>query len=89
VKLSPVSHWSRADEFIVESVPFVWDFVDGTKRCELSKVVDGTRVEVGRFVAGSHTDKVGVLVVDGREVDELLAALTCVAVVNRDDSFRF
>jgi len=89
IKLSPVHPASRADEFVIESVPFLWDVVDGRRRCELTKVLDGTRVEVGRFVAESPRDKSGVLLVDSREIDEILAALTCVAVLNRMDSFRF
>jgi hypothetical protein len=90
VKVRPARIGSQADEFLLDGVPFFWGLLEGTRRLELSKVVDGKRCEVGRFVSVNTSEKEGVLLVDGNEVDRIVAALTCVTVLNRvDSSFRF
>jgi len=88
IKVRPARIRSRADKFVLEGVSFFWDVLEGTRRCELSKFVDGKRTEVGRFVAANAREREGVLLVDGNEVDRIVAALTCVAVLNRVDAFR-
>ncbi|KIW12167.1 hypothetical protein PV08_09442 [Exophiala spinifera] len=57
-------------------------------RLSLCKAVAGKRFEVGRYESASGKFELGgLLVVDDREVDILVAALTLVAVLGQNDSF--
>ena len=91
IELRPTGIGSRADVFVKESVPFFWEMVGGPSGGRVDKlfrVVDGKRVEVARFFAKHMRDHEGVLFLDRAMVDEVVAGVTCVAVLNRLDSFR-
>ncbi|KAK4089199.1 hypothetical protein Purlil1_6632 [Purpureocillium lilacinum] len=87
IELRPVSSRSSADVFVLSGVPFFWERGDGATRT-LRKVVNGRRVDVAIFTARRARDAKGVLAVDEVHVDALVAAVTCVAVLKRTDSFR-
>jgi hypothetical protein len=88
ILLRPAGFMARADEFVKDSIPYFWDIADGRKLCVCHVANDGKRVEVARFLGHSSRGHDGLLVVDGEALDEVVAALTCVAVLNRNDSFR-
>ncbi|GJN73586.1 hypothetical protein PLICBS_007666 [Purpureocillium lilacinum] len=87
IELRPISSRSSADVFVLSGVPFFWERGDGATRT-LRKVVNGRRVDVAIFTARRARDAKGVLAVDEVHVDALVAAVTCVAVLKRTDSFR-
>ncbi|KAI0382795.1 hypothetical protein F5Y04DRAFT_43849 [Hypomontagnella monticulosa] len=91
IEMRPTGIGTRADIFVKESVPFFWEMFNGPaggRIDKLFKVVDGKRVEVARFVAKHMRDREGALFLDEALVDEVVAGVTCVAVLNRLDSFR-
>jgi len=51
-------------------------------------VVEGKKkIEIAKFVAKSDRESSGVLVIDEREVDELVGVMSCVAFLGQRDSF--
>ncbi|KAI2636506.1 hypothetical protein GGS26DRAFT_498825 [Hypomontagnella submonticulosa] len=91
IEMRPTGVGTRTDIFVKESVPYFWEMFNGPaggRIDKLFKVEDGKRVEVARFVAKHMRDREGALFLDGAMVDEVVAAVTCVAVLNRLDSFR-
>lgn len=53
----------------------------------LFKVLDGERREVARYGQKNNREKEGVLMVDGVDVDDLVAVLTVCAMLDVRDSF--
>ncbi|KAK3394984.1 hypothetical protein B0H63DRAFT_63113 [Podospora didyma] len=88
ILLHPAGFMMRSDEFVKDSVPYFWDVLDGRKLCKLYKAVEGKKCEIARFIGASARDRDGVLLVDDAQLDEVVVGLTCVAVLNRSDSFR-
>ncbi|KAJ9145379.1 hypothetical protein NKR23_g5267 [Pleurostoma richardsiae] len=100
IEMRPVGIGRRAHVFVQESVPYFWDVEEGAEAggsgrcvCRLFKVItageDGQkkRREIARFVARRSRDREGVLLLDGDAADEVVVGLTCVALLNRLDSF--
>jgi hypothetical protein len=90
LKATPLSITQRAQSFVKDSTTYVWEAEKRFKSGCLSlyKAVAAKKVEVARyesdtggFVAG------GPLVLETREVDELMALFTCMAVLNERDAF--
>lgn len=90
LEVKPLSVARRAQTFVNNSATYAWEtggrFKSG--RMSLFKAVVAKKIEVARyesdtggFIAG------GLLVVETREVDELVALLTCMAVLNQRDAF--
>jgi hypothetical protein len=83
-------HHATCAELVKDSTTYVWEAEKRFKSGCLSlyKAVTAKKVEVARyesdiggFVAG------GPLVPETREVDELVALFTCMAVLNQRDAF--
>ncbi|CAM1510960.1 Fc.00g084730.m01.CDS01 [Cosmosporella sp. VM-42] len=88
IELRPVGMGRREDVFVKDSVPYFWDLVDSGAVCKLFKVVNGRRVEVGRYTGKRRGRPNGILEVDDRQVDVVVTTMTCAAVLKRSDSFR-
>ncbi|KFY05078.1 hypothetical protein O988_00280 [Pseudogymnoascus sp. VKM F-3808] len=88
ILVRPAGMMSRADEFVKDSIPYYWDILDGRKLCKLYKVMDGKRVEIAHFLGENARARDGVLLLDGEQLDEVVACLTCVVMLNRSESFR-
>ncbi|KAE9367304.1 hypothetical protein N431DRAFT_513597 [Stipitochalara longipes BDJ] len=88
IELRPAGMLRREDVFVKDSIPYIWDVLDAFALCKLYKVMDSKRVEVARYTAKHSRDSTGVLVVDGKEVDLVVAVMTWLAVLKRSDSFR-
>jgi len=88
LELRPTGPGRRQDVFVLESVPYFWDMVDPKGVYKLYKVDMGLRVEVANFTSKSHRDLEGVLIVNDKEVGGVVAIVTSIAVLKRDDSFR-
>ena len=85
----PAGTASRADEFVKDSVLYIWAVEDGMALCRLWRAVDGRKTEVARFVGDNKRARDGLLLVGEDEwVDWVVVGMTCVAVLNRLDSFR-
>ncbi|KAH8879012.1 hypothetical protein GQ53DRAFT_856611 [Thozetella sp. PMI_491] len=89
IEMKPTSTGKRTYGFIQESVPFFWDMEDkaGARKCTLWKAINGRRREVARFEAKRARDREGILAVDEQGVSAVVAGLTCIALLNRVDSF--
>ena len=87
IELRPVLR-SRQDVFVKDSIPYFWDVVDPRGIFKLYKVIEKSRVEVSKFTSKRWREPTGVLVVDDRQVDVVIAVITSVAVLKRADSFR-
>ncbi|KAI1333413.1 hypothetical protein F5Y16DRAFT_13235 [Xylariaceae sp. FL0255] len=81
---SAVSQDARHECFVRHSIPYFWDMTKGRVGI-LYKCLNQKRVEVGR-VAGFGFDKDAVLVLNGNEVDELVAISTCIILLNGRDA---
>jgi hypothetical protein len=88
IEMKPVGVARRAESFVKDSVLYFWD-TEGMKVVDrvLVKVVGGKKVPVARYGSRHAWDGSGVLVVDGREVDEAVAVVSCVALLELRDSF--
>jgi hypothetical protein len=90
LEVKPLSVARRAQSFVKDSSTYVWE---GRKRFEsgcmsLYKCVAGKKIEVARYESERGGFCVGgPLVVERREVDELVAVLTCMAVLSQLDGF--
>jgi len=78
--IKPVSTWKRAEAFVKDGITYTWD-VDKShhEHRTLSKVVDGEKMEVARYAQKHVHDKEGLLLLNGKEVDEMVAVLTLCA----------
>jgi len=89
IPVYPAGTAARADLFVKDSVLYIWDVEDGMTLCRLWRAVDGSKTEVARFVGANKRAKNGLLLVgEDESVDEVVVGMTCVAVLNRLDSFR-
>jgi hypothetical protein len=105
ISVEPLSHRSRAQSFIMDSVPYVWDMAAASSssasdtkfwskpmalsgRLALFKAVAGKKFEVARYESANGKFGLGgLLVLEEREVDALVAALTLLGVLGQNDSF--
>lgn len=109
ISVEPVSHRSRAQSFIKDSVPYLWDTLsttatgasaassDGTfwskpmalsGRLTLFKAVAGKKFQIARYESSNGKFGLGgLLVLEEREVDALIAAVTLIGVLGQNDSF--
>ena len=90
LEVKPLSTARRAQSFVKDSVPYAWETPGGFKsgRMSLYKLIGSKKIEVARYKSESgrfHTG--GPLVLETREVDELVASLTCMALLNQRDAF--
>ncbi|KAI1810256.1 hypothetical protein GGS20DRAFT_210582 [Poronia punctata] len=75
---------AKHEAFVRHSIPYFWDMTGGRVGI-LYKGLNQQRVEVGR-VAGFGFDKDAVLVLNGDEIDEVVAISTCVILLNGRDA---
>ncbi|GAP91690.1 putative 3-phosphoshikimate 1-carboxyvinyltransferase [Rosellinia necatrix] len=71
---------AKHEAFVRHSVPYFWDMTAGRVGV-LYKGLSQRRVEIGR-VAGFGFDKDAVLVLDGDELDDVVAISTCIILLN-------
>ena len=81
--------------FAKDSVPYTWESSNGQglaspRDKSLYKADSTKRIEVARYASPSGRFEVGgVMVVEEREVDVLVAVLTVLSVLGQRDSFRW
>lgn len=86
ISISAVGIGRRSYMFVKDSVPYFWDMDNGKRGC-LHKVVDGKRRRVGELGLRHSYERDCVLVLDSSALDMIVAVASCVAVMNRLDSF--
>jgi len=88
IELWPVGDKGRDDAkheaFVRHSIPYFWDMTSGRVGI-LYKCLNQKRVEIGR-VTGFGFDKDAVLVLNGNELDDVVALSTCVILLNGRDA---
>ncbi|KAH8175076.1 hypothetical protein LIA77_06495 [Sarocladium implicatum] len=87
ITIAPVGVGRSSHMFVKDSVPYFWDVVEGGTHWRLHKVVEGRRVRVGELSVRRAYGKDCVVVLDGREIGEVVGLVSCVAVLFRMDSF--
>lgn len=88
IEIKPLGVGRRAESFVKDSVMYTWEnerFKIENKN--LIKAIGSEKVEVAKYSQKTGHDKEGLLVVNTGEVDELVAVLTCFAVLQHIDSF--
>lgn len=90
LEVKPLKIGRRAQSFVNNSTTYVWEtggrFKSG--RMSLYKAIGAKKIEAARYESDSGTFIAGgLLVLETREVDELVALLTCMAVLNQRDAF--
>ncbi|KAI1208864.1 uncharacterized protein F4807DRAFT_429778 [Annulohypoxylon truncatum] len=75
---------SKHEAFVKNSIPYFWDMTRGRVGI-LYKCLNQKRVEIGR-VAGYGFDKDAVLVLNGNELDDVVAIATCIILLNGRDA---
>ncbi|KAJ2973906.1 hypothetical protein NUW58_g8822 [Xylaria curta] len=75
---------AKHEAFVRHSVPYFWDMTRGRVGI-LYKCLNQTRVEIAR-VAGFGFDKDAVLVLNGNELDDVVALSTCIILLNGRDA---
>ncbi|KAI1500065.1 hypothetical protein F5X99DRAFT_256325 [Biscogniauxia marginata] len=94
IELCPVGGANRDgapkhEAFVKNSIPYFWDMTGAGGRVGiLYKCLNQTRVEIAR-VTGLGFDKDAVLVLNGRELDDVVALSTCVILLNGRDAMDF
>lgn len=74
----------KHEAFVKNSIPYFWDMTRGRVGI-LYKCLNQQRVEIGR-VAGFGFDKDAVLVLNGNELDDVVALSTCIILLNGRDA---
>ena len=90
LEVKPLSVARRAQSFISDSATYAWETAGRFKssRMSLYKAIAGKKIEVARYESESGGFTAGGPVVLGtKEVDDLVALLTCMAVLNQRDSY--
>jgi hypothetical protein len=90
LEVKPISIGRRAQSFVNDSATYGWEtggrFNSG--RMSLYKASGAKKIEVARYESDSGSFIAGgLLALETREVDELVAMLTCMAVLNQRDAF--
>ncbi|KAI0898281.1 hypothetical protein F4806DRAFT_493941 [Annulohypoxylon nitens] len=75
---------AKHEAFVKNSIPYFWDMTRGRVGI-LYKCLNQKRVEIGR-VAGYGFDKDAVLVLNGNELDDVVAISTCIILLNGRDA---
>lgn len=75
---------AKHEAFVRHSIPYFWDMRRG-RVAVLYKCLNQQRVEIGR-VTGFGFDKDAVLVLNGDELDDVVAVATCVILLNGRDA---
>jgi len=86
IEMQAVAVGRKDEAFAVESVPYFWT-TDSATRHVLTRVAGPKRVVVGEYAARRGYGRTGVLRVESEGVDEVVAVATCLALLNRVDSF--
>jgi len=86
IEMKPFAVSKRAQLFVKDSVPFVWE-LDSARHGVLYKVGDRTRRPIGEFGAEHGYSKDCVFVLDERELDAVVGVASVAALLNRADSF--
>jgi len=86
VEMKPFAVSKRAQLFVKDSVPFVWE-LDSAHHGVLYRVLDGTRRPIGEFGAEHGYSKDCLFILDGQELDEVVGVASVAALLNRADSF--
>ncbi|KAI0102185.1 hypothetical protein GGR51DRAFT_298094 [Nemania sp. FL0031] len=88
ITMSPVGDGrdekKKHEAFVKNSIPYFWDMTRGRVGI-LYKCWNQKRVEIGR-VAGFGFDKDAVLVLNGNELDDVVALSTCIILLNGRDA---
>ncbi|KAI0424148.1 hypothetical protein F5Y09DRAFT_325291 [Xylaria sp. FL1042] len=88
IEMCPVDDFGNDEKkheaFVRHSIPYFWDMTRGRVGI-LYKCLNQTRVEIGR-VAGFGFDKDAVLVLNGNELDDIVALSTCIILLNGRDA---
>lgn len=90
LEVKPLSVARRAQSFVKDSATHAWEASGRFKsgRMSLHKAAGAKKIEVARYESDSGAFTAGgPLVLETREVDELVALLTCLAVLNQRDAF--
>jgi len=88
IEIKPLGIGHRAESFVKDSVTCTWEnerFKIENKT--LARIIDSEKMEVARYSQKRGRDNEGVLVLDAREVGELVSVLTCVEVLQHINSF--
>ncbi|KAI2640482.1 hypothetical protein GGS26DRAFT_161444 [Hypomontagnella submonticulosa] len=75
---------NKHEAFVRHSIPYFWDMTNGRVGI-LYKCLNQKRVEIGRVV-GFGFDKDAVLVLNGEELDDVVAITTCIILLNGRDA---
>ncbi|KAF2963917.1 hypothetical protein GQX73_g9678 [Xylaria multiplex] len=75
---------AKHEAFVKNSIPYFWDMTRGRVGI-LYKCLNQQRVEIAR-VAGFGFDKDAVLVLNGDELDDVVALSTCIILLNGRDA---
>lgn len=90
ITVKPLAIQRRAQSFVKDSVTYVWESTTPSSHSKLSlyKAVASKKVEVARYESSSGRFELkGILVLDEREVDALVAVVTLVGVLGQNDAF--
>lgn len=74
----------KHEAFVRHSIPYFWDMSNG-RVGKLYKSLNQERVEIAR-VTGFGFDKDAVLVLNGNELDDVVALSTCIVLLNGRDA---
>lgn len=102
ITVRPLSLLNRAQAFVKDSITYVWETptvalprsssssskLPGRRKVSLYKAVSSKKVEIARYESASGKFELnGVLALEEREIDPLVAVLTLVGVLQQNDTF--
>lgn len=94
ITLKPIAVMTRSQSFIKDSANYIWERTPskssstGSGRLTLYEAIGRKKIEVARYAsANSKFDFGGLLVLEEREVDALVAILTLIGVLAQNDAF--
>ncbi|EON68786.1 hypothetical protein W97_08044 [Coniosporium apollinis CBS 100218] len=85
IEMKPVGFWHRSEHFVKDSVTYTWEMESKltSSAFTLLKIIGQKKVEVARYAQSFGFTTGGTLILDSREVDELVVVLTCAAMLKK------
>ncbi|KAH8646272.1 hypothetical protein BX600DRAFT_444076 [Xylariales sp. PMI_506] len=87
ITIQPIRLFTPIDGFLLNGLPYFWSTDHGGGLLKLYKMVDDSRVEIGRFIGHSPKGRKGLLAVDDTEINDLVALITCISELDMSESF--
>ena len=85
IELKPSKFWTKNEQFVQDSITYSWEFDSNfsQRKLTLYKCMGVERVVVAKYCGMATFKTGGILLLDSEEVDEIIAVITCCAMLRK------